>query len=202
MSEISHLLLIDIDGLREDEFRIALKENRIPHMAQLLGGPTVAPGAQIPVLAPAPSITFCSQASLFTGVHPKEHGIPGNQFFDRFGKYGNGTPRHYAFDVGDTLSADDAVRVFTDGLAANCLQAPTLYQRLAERDWHSVVAGNMYATGAETWLAPSLVDIARFTKGGNLFGLSSHEYDRRILESTLEYLTPYVESNSADCVKV
>ena len=140
------------------------------------------------MLAPAPSITFCSQACLFTGAHPKENGIPGNQFFDRFGQYGDGEPRHYAFDVGDTLAADDAVRVFTDGLAARCLQTPTLYEKLKERGWQSVVSGNMYATGAETWLQPSLVDIARFTKGGNLFGLSSKEYDRRILEATTEYL--------------
>jgi hypothetical protein len=186
--EPTHLLLIDIDGLRQDVFQKALQENRIPHLARLLGGADVARGALIPALAPAPSITFCSQACLFTGTHPKEHGIPGNQFFDRFGTHNDGRPRHYAFDVGDTLSADDAVRVFTDALASNCLQAPTLYQHLAERGWRSVVSGNMYATGADTWLTPSLIDIARFTKGGNLFGLSSQEYDRRILQATLDHL--------------
>ena len=188
MSSYPTLLLIDIDGLRADIFDAALTDGRIPHMAQLLGGAEVGRGAQMPVLAPAPSITFCSQACLFTGTHPSEHGIPGNQFFDRFGTYGDGTPRHYAFDVGDTLAVDDAVRVFSDGLAASCLQAPTLYQRLAERGWRSVVAGNMYATGADTWLKPSLTDLARFTKGGNLFGLSAAEYDRRILEDALDYL--------------
>lgn len=188
IGEFSNLLLIDIDGLRQDVFTEALTSGKLPHIEILLGGPTVSSGAQIPVLAPAPSITFCSQACLFTGAHPKEHGVPGNQFFDRFGKYGDGTPRHYAFDVGDTLSVDDAVRVFTDGLAARCLQSETIYQQLAERGWRSVVAGNMYAAGADTWLPPSLTDIARFTKGGNLFGLSAHEYDRRILESALEYI--------------
>ncbi|MBC8504987.1 MAG: alkaline phosphatase family protein [Anaerolineales bacterium] len=188
MTNISNILLIDIDGLRSDVFAAALKSERIPNIAQLLGGSKVAPGAQIPVLAPAPSITFCSQASLFTGTHPSQHGIPGNQFFDRFGTYSNGVPRHYAFDVGDTLAADDAVCVFTDGLAAKCLQKPTLYQQLVERGWQSVVAGNMYATGAKAWIKPSLVDIARFTKGGNLFGLSSEEYDGRILNDTINYL--------------
>ncbi len=182
------LLLIDIDGLRRDVFESALTEDRIPHISRLLGGPEVACRAQIPVLATAPSITFCSQASLFTGAHPSQHGIPGNQFFDRFGTHSNGVPRHYAFDVGDTLAVDDAVRVFTDGLAARCLQRPTLYQHLAERGWRSVVAGNMYAAGAGTWLKPSLTDLARFTKGGNLFGLSSAEYDRRILDDALNHL--------------
>lgn len=186
--EFTNLILIDIDGLRQDVFVEALKQDKIPGIANLFGGVDLARGAYIPVVAPAPSITFCSQACLFTGTHPNEHGVPGNQFFDRFGEYGNGTPRHYAFDVGDTLAADDAVRVFTDGLAAMCLQTPTLYSKLAERGWHSVVSGNMYATGAETWIKPSLIDIARFTKGGNLFGLSSAEYDRRILDVTKEYL--------------
>jgi hypothetical protein len=46
----------------------------------------------------------------------------------------------------------------------------------------------MYARGADTWLRPSLAYLARFTKGGNLFGLSAPEYDRHILEKALGYL--------------
>jgi hypothetical protein len=187
--KINHLLLIDIDGLRPDVFATALKQAHIPHLAELLGGPEMRTGLQIPALAPAPSITFCSQASLFSGTHPAQHGIPGNQFFDRFGAHSKGKPRHYAFDVGDTLAADDAVRVFTDGLAMRCLQAPTIYERLAERGWRSLVAGSMYARGAETWIKPALADIARFTKGGDLFGLLAHEYDNRILEKTVAHLS-------------
>ncbi len=187
--KINHLLLIDIDGLRPDVFAKALNQERIPHIAELLGGLEMRAGIQIPALAPAPSITFCSQASLFSGAHPSEHGIPGNQFFDRFGVHSKGKARHYAFDVGDTLAADDAVRVFTDELATRCLQAPTIYERLAERGWRSLVAGSMYARGAATWLKPGLADIARFTKGGSLFGLPAQEYDRRILEKTLLHLS-------------
>jgi hypothetical protein len=179
------LLLIDIDGLRPDVFLQALNSGQIPQMAKLVGGTTLENGVSIPALAPAPSITFASQASLFTGAHPSQHGIPGNQFFDRFGTHNDGVPRHYAFDVGDTLAADDAVRVFTDSLASDCLRVPTIYERFAERGWRSVVAGNMYARGADVWLKPSLVNIARFTKGGNLFGMSSAEYDGHILEKTL-----------------
>ncbi len=138
----------------------------------------------IPVSAPAPSITFCSQACLFTGEHPAEHGLPGNQFFDRFAY----PPRHFAFDVGDTLAVDDAVRVFTDSLAAGRLQVPTIYEQLAEIGKSSVVAGNMYAQGASTWIKPSLANIARFTKGGNLFGMSSREYDQDILNRLIAHL--------------
>jgi hypothetical protein len=182
------LLLIDIDGLRSDVFSAALSNDRIPNIAKLVGGRELERGLQIPALAPAPSITFTSQASLFTGAHPSQHGIPGNQFFDRFGTQSDGIPRHYAFDVGDTLAADDAVRVFTDGLASTCLRVPTLYERFKDLGWRSVVAGNMYAKGAQTWLKPSLISIARFTKGGNLFGMSSEEYDRHILDQAIDYI--------------
>jgi len=182
------ILLLDIDGLRGDVFSTALHNDRIPNIAKLVGGTELEKGLLVPVVAPAPSITFASQASFFTGAHPSQHGIPGNQFFDRFGIHSEGVPRHYAFDVGDTLAADDAVRVFTEELASQCLQVPTIYERFGELGFRSVVAGNMYARGAESWLKPSLINIARFTKGGNLFGMSSEEYDRHILDQAIDYI--------------
>ncbi len=182
------ILLIDIDGLRPDVFTRALAAGDLPNIARLLGGPEMARGVQIPILAPAPSITFCSQACLFTGLHPRQHGIPGNQFFDRFGTNNNGIPRHFAFDVGDTLAVDDAVRVFTDGLAAKRVIGSTFYEHMAEHGRTSVVAGNMYAKGANVWLKPALAHLARFTKGGNLFGMSSREYDEQILQQAVGYL--------------
>lgn len=185
---IDRFLLIDVDGLRPDVLAAGLEENRLPNIAHLLGGAGLERGALLPVLAPAPSITFTSQACLFTGAHPNVHGVPGNQFFDRFGTHQAGKPRLYAFDVGDTLAVDDAVRVFTDGLAARCLRVPTLYRDASRRGWHSVVACHMYALEASTWLRPSLSDLARFTKGGNLFGMSASEYDRHTLLKVLDEL--------------
>jgi hypothetical protein len=182
------LLLIDIDGLRSDVFSAALSGGRIPHIARLVGGMELSHGVQVPSLAPAPSITFSSQASLFTGSHPSQHGIPGNQYFDRFGTQEEGVPRHYAFDVGDTLSVDDAVSVFTCGLASNCLKVSTLYERFSNWGWRSVVAGNMYAKGAASWVKPNLTNIARFTKGGNLFGMDAYDYDRHILGELIDQL--------------
>jgi hypothetical protein len=168
-------LLIDIDGLMADVFSDSLSSGRIPNISQLVGGKDMSTGIQIPVLAPAPSITFTSQASLFTGMHPSQHGIPGNQFFDRFGTHSDGKPRYYTFNVGDILAVDDAVLVFSQGLASNCLTVPTIYERFSDWGWRSVVAGPMYAKGADYWLTPSLVDIARFSKGRNLFGMSSED---------------------------
>ncbi len=184
MKRPEQILWIDIDGLRPDVFAQALEAGRIPHLAGLLGDERLIH----PVLAPAPSITFASQASIFTGAHPSQHGIAGNQFFDRFGLQSDQTPRQYAFDVGDTLAADDAVRVFSGGLASKCLQVETIYEQLAKRGWHSIVVGHMYARGASRWIRPSLTNLARFTKGGNLFGLSAAEYDRHLLNKAVKSL--------------
>jgi hypothetical protein len=186
MDAPEHLILIDIDGLRPDVLLQAIDEGRLPNITRFLGGSERF--LRVEALAPAPSITFASQACLFTGAHPRQHGVPGNQFFDRFGAQSHGVPRHYAFDIGDTLAADDAVRVFSDSLAARCLQVPTLYEKLGQRGWKSVVASHMYATGADTWLPPSLVDLARLTKGGHLLGIGPGEFDRRTLQNALEYL--------------
>jgi hypothetical protein len=182
---VSSLLLIDVDGLRPDVFSDALLSGRLPGFASLLGGERLERGWLQPVLSTAPSITFTSQASLFTGAHPAQHGIPGNEFFDRFGKHNQGAPRHYAFDVGDTLAVEDAVLVFSDSLSARCLETPTLYEKLDTTGWRSMVAGHMYATGAETWLRPSLLQLARFVIGGNLFGMSPAEFDQQTLDGLL-----------------
>jgi hypothetical protein len=182
---VEHVLLIDIDGLRADVLEKALQSGCAPNLRRLLGGEGLDRGLLFPLLAPAPSITFASQASLFTGAHPAWHGIPGNQFFDRFGTFSEGKPRHCAFDVGDRLAVDDAVRVFTEGLASNCLLAPTLYERASEFGFDARVVAHMYARGASEWFRPSLANLARFTKGGNLFGLEAAEYDRYTVDQAL-----------------
>ena len=182
------ILLIDIDGLRPDVFQRLLEAGRLPNFARLFGSQGLPQGWLSPVLAPAPSITFASQASLFTGAHPAVHGITGNQFFDRFGLSNGGKPRMYAFDVGDTLGMDDAVEVFSNGLASHYLQAPTLYEQLSGRLGKTVVVGHMISRGAGEWLPPSVINLARLTKGGSLFGLDAADFDRRTLKNALDYL--------------
>jgi hypothetical protein len=184
----SHILILDIDALRPDVFKGALEAGGIPNIARLLGGSAMGRGVQLPMVSSAPSITFCAQASLFTGRHPKEHGVPGCQFFDRFGSLNEGVARFLGFDVGEALAVDDAVRTFTAGLADRYLRAPTIYEQLAEQGWRGVVAGHMYARGAEAWLKPSLVQLARLTRGGGLLGISAADYDRHVLHRLLNHL--------------
>ena len=73
----AHLLILDIDGLRQDVFHHALDEGRIPHLARLLGGAAAHCGLHLDPLSPAPSITFTAQTTIFTGLHPGQHGQDG-----------------------------------------------------------------------------------------------------------------------------
>lgn len=185
------LLTIDIDGLRQDVFHHALSSGRALNLAYLLGGPGGETGIHLDPVSTAPSITFCGQSSIFTGAHPEEHGIVGNQFFDRFGTRGE-EPRFYAFDVGDTLAYQDAVLTFTGemGLLGQTLAPRTLtiYERASRIKLSSTVAYHMISRGAARWICPNLVDIARFTKGGGLIGISAEQYDGDMLDKTIAHL--------------
>ncbi len=184
------LVIVDVDGLRRDVFRAAIAEGDVPHIGRIVGGQAGTRACHVDALSTAPSITFAAQASMFTGQHPGVHGIAGNESFDRLGRISGGRPRHFGFDVGYTLAVDDAVRVFTDGLAAQFLstEAPTLYEMASASGLTSAVAYNMYARGADAWLPPNVVDIARFTKGKGVLGLEAGEYDAGMLDRLVEYL--------------
>jgi len=184
----SHLLILDIDGLRQDFFSLGLRENRIPNLAFLLGSQAI----HLKVVCPAPSITFSSQTSIFTGQHPDQHGIAGNQFFDRFGTRNAGVPRLYAFDIGDTLAVDDAVSVFSGpvGLLGQILppEIPTLYEIAGRYGWTSTVVYHMLSRGTHAWIRPNLVELARFIKGGGLLGLSAEQFDAEMMDQVLSHL--------------
>jgi hypothetical protein len=186
------LVILDIDGLRRDVFFQALADGKAPTLARLLGGPDARRGIHFEAVSNAPSITFPCQASLFTGAHPEQHRLLGNQFFDRFGTLNGGRPRFYAFDIGDTLAVDDAVAVYVGaaGLVNELLSldVTTLYEVAARHGLSSAVAHNMIARGATHWLRPNLLDIARFTKGGGLIGLAAEQFDGQMIAALIAHL--------------
>ncbi len=191
MERPTTLLILNFDGLRRDVLHTALAAGALPNLERIVGRGASRTAYHVPAISTAPSITFTAQASIVTGCHPGAHGVAGNETFDRLGRISNGSPRHFGFDVGDTLAVDDAVAVFTgSGLAARYLapECPTLYERAAARGLTSVVAHHIYARGAQTWLPPDLVDIARFTKGRGALGLEAGAYDAGMLRTLLKYL--------------
>jgi len=184
------LVVIDIDGLLRDVFRETLAAGELPNVERIVGGREGKAACHVDALSTAPSITFAAQASLFTGQHPGRHSIPGNESFDRLGRISKGLPRHFGFDVGYTLAVDDAVRVFTDGLASRLLsdETPTLHETAAARGLTSAVIHHMYARGADAWLPPGVFEIARFTKGKGVLEMEAGEYDGAMLDRLAEHL--------------
>ena len=146
------IVILDIGSLRLDVFQTALAGGKIPHIARLLGGPNTVNGILFEAVSTAPSSTYCCQASSFTGAHPCDHWIPGDDYFDRFGRLSSGAPRRLAFGGKDALDA------FHESLASHSLnpRVATLYETAASRGWRSCVAYNMYARGAQYWLKPDL----------------------------------------------
>ncbi len=178
------VLIIDIDGLRADVYHRALKQGQVPTLQRITHGGTHPTVHHVSATSVAPSITFAAQASIFTGAHPAEHLVSGNECFDRLGRISGGRPRHFGFDVGDTLALDDAVDVFTNDLADRLLnpQTPTLYETAARHSKQSMVAYNMYTRGAQTVVRPGVIDLARFTKGKGVLGLEAGAYDAKMLD--------------------
>ena len=191
----SHLLIIDIDGLRQDVFYQALEEKRLPHIGRLVGGREAARGIHFAAVSTLPSVTFPSQTSFLTGLQPAQHGIAGNQFFDRFGLHNQGVPRFYAFDIGDTLILDDAVRVYSDeaGLLGETLDKTTLTlpEQFVQKCRSAGVVYHMLGRGATTWARPALLDMARFQKGGALFGLTPQAFDEHMLANARRLLVQH-----------
>jgi hypothetical protein len=191
MRKPNRLVVVDLDGLRRDAFRGTLAAGGLPHVERIVGGRDGGTACHVDTLSTAPSITFAAQASIVTGQHPGAHAIPGNESFDRLGRISEGRPRHFGFDVGYTLAVDDAVAVFTgDGLASQLLsrETPTLYEIASERGLTSTVAHHMYARGADAWLRPEIVDIARFTKGKGVLGLEAGAYDAEMIARSIAHL--------------
>ncbi len=183
-----HLLMLDIDGLRPDVLSEALAQNRVPHLAHLLGGHKLTRGVQIPAVSTGNSTTFCAQASLFTGAHPKDHGIQGNQFLNRFGTFENDRPRRLGLDSGDILAFDDAFRVFASGFAAEQLRTATVYERYRSLGMRSVVAGNMYATGADHWIRPSFWRTGMMIKGKGPLKVQPQDCDRYVVKQLIKHI--------------
>lgn len=183
----AHLLIIDIDGFRQDAFHAVLRSGGAPQLAALLGGAEAGWGIHLDPASTAPSITFCAQSSIFTGALPREHQIAGNQFFDRLSP----TPRFYAFDAGDTFEVGDAMAVFTgSGLLADTVSpaTPTLYETAAQYGFEATVAHHMLPRGARTWLPPTVFETARFIKSTSILGISSEDFDNRMVTRIREHL--------------
>lgn len=185
------IVIFAIDGLAGDVFHHSMQAGDLPNISRLFAGESTAAVMHLNAVSTAPSITFCSHTSIFTGLQPKQHGILGNQFFDRFGMHFGGVPRFYAFDLGGTYEIDDALNVFLGkGLINKLLpkDRQTIYEAAGKAGLSSLVAYNMLSRGASTWLKPSVTDVARLTRSKGVGKLSAEAFDRKMVNRVLHYL--------------
>ena len=184
------ILILDIDGLRRDVFEESLADPAQPALSALLGAPERR--VVFDPLSTSPSITFCAQSSMFTGRHPADHGVIGNQFFDRFGRYEGRGPKFYAFDVGDLLAVEDALRIYMDddGLLGRVYPTgvTTLHEHVRARGKRSVTVHHMVGRGADLWIKPDLLRIARAVKGGGFFSLQPATFDSEMTDKAIALL--------------
>jgi predicted AlkP superfamily pyrophosphatase or phosphodiesterase len=82
----SHVVLISVDGLRPEFYQAPEWSAHCPTLVALRHAGSFARRAR----AVYPSMTYCSHASIATGVHPRRHGIPGNSELRAPGSEGRG----------------------------------------------------------------------------------------------------------------
>ncbi len=154
------VLVLAIDGVDRDLLYQMLRDDQLPRLAELLGGvrDDALPHAYLDdtALAPMPTSTMPSWATIFTGATPAEHGVVGNEYFIR-------AERRLAAPAPVSVFAPDVVlQSYTDGYAGALLGVPTIYERLRQRraDLSIWVAMSPYHEGADMLLLADRTAIA------------------------------------------
>ncbi len=119
------VLVLALDGVDRSLLYEMLRAGELPALAQLLGGLDHAYLDET-AIAPMPTSTLASWATIFTGVTPALHGVAGNEYFIR-------AEKKFAAPAPVSINEPDLVmKTYTDGYANELLKVPTLYERLRE----------------------------------------------------------------------
>ena len=156
-------VLIDVDGVRRDTLEQLYTAGRLPNLARIFGSAVWFEHAH----TVTPSVTMPAQASIVTGMTPAQHGIVGNQWYDRehahLYDYMNaaGLSCVYGFSI---LGGAECL----GGLGNRHLLVKTMYEAAAEHGFDSVVAYNQYWKGASRPAAPTSDEARAFLPGNKL----------------------------------
>jgi hypothetical protein len=163
-SALARVVIVDIDGIRRDTFEHAYLEKKLPNFARVLGEVHDGEGFGTSLWfenarAVFPGITMAGQASIFTGVAPALHSIPGNEWYDRRTNrvidYFSSTGMPCVYGV-----LLISVAECSGGLANRHLQAPTIYEAATRAGKTSTVVFNAYWKGATHAVLPTLEEVA------------------------------------------
>ena len=164
-----HVVIVDLDGVRRALLDTAYLGGRMPHFQRLFGSPA-SPGYRAALYfeqgtSVAPTVTMSGQASLFTGVYPGAHGIPGNNWFDRRQAAAidymsdSGAACVYGFALFGSSGCDG-------GRANHDLTSPTVYEWATQAGLISVVVYNQYWKGSTRVIEPTISDALALLQSG------------------------------------
>lgn len=132
------LLVLGLDGVDRALLYDLLREGKLPGFARLLNGGVVPAGGagafphvhfDDTLLATMPSSTMVAWTTVFTGLPPAQHGVTGNEYFVRETlKLVAPVPVTFK-DSAPTLACFTA-----DAYCSKLIEAPTVYERMRERD--------------------------------------------------------------------
>ncbi len=156
-------VLLDVDGVRRDTFEQVFAAGRLPNLARIFDQAVWFERAS----TVTPSVTMAAQGTIATGVMPAQHGVIGNQWYDRE------SGRLYDYMSAAGLSCVYGFTVLSGqeclgGLGNRHLLAKTIYEAAAERGFDSVVAYNQYWRGASRPAAPTAAEARAFLPGNKL----------------------------------
>ena len=183
------VVIIDIDGVRRDTFEQAYAEGRLRNLERILGSVTnPVPFASALVFENAttvfPTVTMAAQASMFTGVYPSQHGIPGNSWFDTAASQPIDymTPASMSCVYGFSILMPNC----DSGLANRHLMSPTIYEMAGRSGKSSTVVFSQYYKGATMPVLPSIMDALTFVRGANQIDYAA--FDARMIERAIQSL--------------
>jgi hypothetical protein len=177
----TRVLLFALDGVGAEAFMEIIGEGLAPATARLLGRPVgdgvfenayVAPDA----LTILPSTTMAAWASIFTGEPAGRTGVPGNEWFERE------TMRFLAPGPVSIEEHDHSLKMYTEGLVANAVMVPTLFEQV---DLRAHVSMQMVHRGADLLTVPAASDVAALF-GRVAAGVADGEPASRELFSTMD----------------
>jgi predicted AlkP superfamily pyrophosphatase or phosphodiesterase len=123
------ILVLALDGVSRGLLYDMLRAGELPNFEQLFGGDHLAHAyLDDSLLSTLPSTTMAAWVTAMTGVTPAAHGVTGNEYFIR-------EKRQFACPA--PVSFDDAaptLAIYTDRYLDKLADAPTVYERLRQRD--------------------------------------------------------------------
>lgn len=152
----TRLLVVALDGVGDSDLRTAIRAGRLPSVAQLVGRELEADIYERAYAVPdavsiLPSSTMAAWASVFTGEPPGRTGVPGNEWYVREER------RFHAPGPVSVQDHEHTIRMYTEGLLAQSIRVPTLFERVGLR---AHVAMLPVFRGADLLIVPSVSDVA------------------------------------------